>query len=733
MADITTDEAVKAFLGKFDSDKEAREVYGKLLDQYKQELKTISTIKSDEAKQRRASLQKDISNIQKSLNRLGKGKAVAGGLVAGGIDLMALPGDIAVSAANFLADMNIPIPSEVAKREIGQEGLFFGNLQLPVERAETAETRPFFGFSRGAVQLPMRTPLGTVAQSAGYGTAGAADESGTATAALGAGQVLAGIVQGARGGITAYRARQLVKDLPPNERNLLNNFMLRGQSGSDPQTAALIQRLKANPETAELMNALEQGAKSITLAGMAPIATEGKIAAPAYNAIQQKLRTLQYNISGKPISDKFERAKNILGDSPSVPILTTLSRIDGLIADFANKGTDSSKAAVAALQRTKQSLMTPSTVGPASPFTTVEKIQGNLSSFGAKAAGEENLLKDVARSDQERIAAVIFGGLKTDLATATKSTNLDVRKAAITLEDARKSVEKGYTAYNNFVAQGLPEKLRNVDLNQLDDVEFTKVFKGLTTDQRNRILPILEAQAPEAVDRLRLSYYNNFLQGADKRLPDGTFGIDFEKLVAKYNTLKPEDRELLSFSLGTNSKEFAERMDDATKFFRYNMRIRAVPEEGQVLTGEQVAKGQAAVGAVTDYATAKAADVGLRLFNDLSSNLKDTDVLRLLLTNEGKQFLKQAKLSPAGTKTLENLEAFKLSQTQLPSGVLNLSRASQDFFAKQEPVLAEEPMGMDDALIQPPPGMEGERAPMNVEGEEAPMEEEDEFLIPPPR
>ena len=713
MADLTTDEAVKAFLGKFDSDKEAKTIYGKVLKQYNKELSTLSSLKSNEAQARKAELKQNIKKIEQSIDRLGTGKAIAGGIVAGGIDLLALPGDIAVGVTNFLRDSNIQLPSQIAKQSVAEEGLL--GVRLPTMRGETAETQPAFGFSRGAVQLPLRTPFGTVAQSLVYGGAGAADETGTTTGVIAGGQLLAGLVQATRGGISAYQSKKIVDNLPPNERNILNDFMLRGQSGSDPQTAAIIQRLKANPETAELISVLEQGAKNKTLAGMAPIVTEGKIAEPAYNAIQQKLKTLQYNITGKPISSKFQRAKTILGDAPSISIDNTISNIDNLIAEFSAKGTDSAKAAVASLERTKSTLMT-DFLGNKLPVTTVDKIQGNLSSFGAKAAGEENLLKDVARSDQERIAAVIFGGLKTDLSVATKSANTDVRKTAIILQDARTSVEKGYKQYNNFVAQGLPKDLRNVDLNQLDDAEFTKVFKGLTTDQRNRILPILEAQAPEAVERLRLSYYNNFLRGAQKKLSDGTFGIDFETLVTKYNTLKPEERDLLAFSLGTNSKEFTERMDDATKFFRYNMRIRGVPEQGEVLSGEQIAKGQAAVGAVTDYATAKAADVGLRLFNDLSSNLKDTDVLRLLITPEGKQFLKQAKLSPASEKTLNNLEKFKLSDTQLPASVLNLNRASQDFFSEQQQALTEQPVTeQEDAFIVPPSS----------------SEEEDSFLVPP--
>jgi hypothetical protein len=114
------------------------------------------------------------------------------------------------------------------------------------------------------------------------------------------------------------------------------------------------------------------------------------------------------------------------------------------------------------------------------------------------------------------------------------------------------------------------------------------------------------------------------------------------------------------------------------------MKIRGVPEDGQMLTGEQIAKGQAAVGAVTDYATAKAADVGLRLFNDLSGNMKDTDVLRILLTKEGKDFLKTAKLSPAGEKTLQNLERLKITEIPLPSAAVNLQRGFQTLTQQPE-------------------------------------------------
>ncbi len=43
---------------------------------------------------------------------------------------------------------------------------------------------------------------------------------------------------------------------------------------------------------------------------------------------------------------------------------------------------------------------------------------------------------------------------------------------------------------------------------------------------------------------------------------------------------------LHQYSLLVTSLQFAQRMDDATKFFRYNMKIRSVPEEGAPLSGE---------------------------------------------------------------------------------------------------------------------------------------------------
>jgi hypothetical protein len=684
MTPLTNDERVRAATGQFESNKQARDIYDRLIKETKAEIESLKGQRTEEARTRTEQLKDTVKYVETAKGNLGYLKAAGGGLLAGASDILAFPVDIAFQLTGRRA------PSEIAREQVATEGILglgnvpiIGGLFTLPSRATTEEVQPVFGGARGLVQVPLRTPAGTAIQSLLYGGAGAADESGVATTTLAVGQLGQSLFQLGKLGLSTKQQRDLIKNLPDTQKTSLQEFVLKGQTGSDPQVAALIQRLKANPETAELVNALEEGAKQKTFSGMAPQAQPGEIANPIYKAIKQKLGTLQYNITGQPIQDKFKRAKDVLGGSASVSIPETIKRMDDLIAEFNNIGNDSARAAVRSLERSKASLMT-EVGGQAVPLTTVEKLQGNLSSFG-KGAGEENIFKDVARSDQERIAAVVFGGLKTDLAIGTKSPNVDVRKASLYLEQARGGVEKGYGEFNKFIAQGLPDKLKNVDLNQLDDVKITDVFKGLTTAQRNKILPILESQAPEAVDRLRSRYYNDFIGGATKQLPDGTYGTDFKQIVDKYNKLDEADRDLLSFSLGTNSKEFDERMKDATAFFRYNMKIGGAPQAGQLIPGQTERAGQGLVGSIFGYQAAKGADVAMQLVNNMSTSLKDTDVLKILLTQQGKDFLRNAKLSPAGVKTLEGLETLRLADIPLPSTAINLKRGFEQLTTTTPP------------------------------------------------
>ena len=670
MARLTNDERVKAATGQFKTNKEAEDIYTRLLKETREEIESLKDSKTDEDKERVAALKDTVKYITSAKSNLGYLKAAGGGLFAGATEILSFPIDIAFQIAGYEA------PSAVARRDVEQDGLFFGATTLP-SRATTEEVAPVFGGARGVAQLPLRTPLGTGLQSLAYGGAGALDDTGMATTTLAGAQMLQGIYQLGKLGLSKKQQSDILKNLPENEKSRLGDLLLQGQTGSDPKIAELIKRLKASPETAEIVNALEEGAKQRTLAGTAPRATEGPIAGPVYQAIQQKLKTLNYNISGRPIQRKYDRARKLAGPDATFAIPGTIRKIDDLIADYAAAGGDSAEAAIRALEATKTRL-----TADGFPVTTIDKIQGNLNSFGARAAGEENLIKNVTLTDQRRIATAIFGGLKQDLATLTKPVAADpnIRKAALTLDQARSSVQKGYAAKNAFVAQGLPDKLKNIDPDSLDDDTLVNIFKGLSTNQRDKVLPILEGQAPDAVNRLRSRYYNDFLGSATRQLDDGTYGVDFKQLVDKYNTLDKADKELLAFSLGSNADEFGSRMKDATDFFRYNMKITGnIP--GQAIPGQTERATQAAIGSVAGYQVAKGADVAMQLFNRVSSGLSDTDVLKILVTPQGKDFLKNAKLSPASQKTLQGLETIKLAQIPIPQATINLQRGLTDLLS----------------------------------------------------
>jgi hypothetical protein len=305
---LTNDERVRAALGQFETNKQATEIYNKLLKETQQEISQLKKVDSVEARKRITDLERTIKFVETAKSNIGTGKAIVGGVVSGAIDIGAFPIDIVSTLFGG------PSFGETAKRGLARQGLEILPGTIPAERATTKEVEPLFGAARGIVQLPLRTPLATAVQAGAYGLAGGLDETGIATSTLAVGQLLQGVFQLGRLGLSAKEQRDLVKNLPEEQKNVFSEFMLRGQQGTDPQTAALIQRLKTNPETAEIMNALEEGAKRTALTGMAPIATEGKVAGPIYNAIQQRIKALNYKISGKEVQSKFERAKEIAGE-----------------------------------------------------------------------------------------------------------------------------------------------------------------------------------------------------------------------------------------------------------------------------------------------------------------------------------------------------------------------------------------------------------------------------------
>ena len=136
--------------------------------------------------------------------------------------------------------------------------------------------------------------------------------------------------------------------------------------------------------------------------------------------------------------------------------------------------------------------------------------------------------------------------------------------------------------YNAEAAIPGYELVKDKEIYQLSDTDLVNAFKKLDATDLQKTKAILEVENPDALKRVQKSLYEEFVSGARNTLPDNTTGVDLQKLVNKFNTLNPQEKDTLAFALGTNAKEFESRMGDAQKFFNYAMKSGAVLPDGSI-------------------------------------------------------------------------------------------------------------------------------------------------------
>jgi hypothetical protein len=114
--------------------------------------------------------------------------------------------------------------------------------------------------------------------------------------------------------------------------------------------------------------------------------------------------------------------------------------------------------------------------------------------------------------------------------------------------------------------------------------------------------------------------------------------------------------------LGANATEFDQRMKDALVFTR-KMRVSQPTAEAEKIISPDLQRGvSATVGTGGGYSSAKAVDVAMTTFNELfkRQGLTDEQLMKMLLTPEGADFLRQGSLTGASSNTLDAL-------TKIPS------------------------------------------------------------------
>lgn len=470
------------------------------------------------------------------------------------------------------------------------------------------------------------------------------------------------------------QVKNLMNQLGPEEQNALQQFMLKGQSSSDPLVAGMVAKLRQNPKYAELFNVLEKQATEAATTGARVSTAAGypkeEAGSAIFNAFDGKVKSLYEKIQTSSQS-KFDAAKQIGGNNNIIMTDKTVQALDGMILDFSKRigdntgaGTTDAKAAIRFMSSMRDDL--------AAGRISAERMQALLQEFGQQAKQGESLIKDVSVGSQKTIASAIFGGLKDDLELTKKTSTVPrIRDVANLLEEGRAAYKTGYDDLNKFVAQGLPAQLKGKNINEIDTETLLATIKGLSNKQRDQMAGVLQNTAPEDLKRIRQVMYDDFTQAAKTVLPDGTTGIDLKLLANKFNTLNENDRKAVSFAVGTNIDDFSGRMKDAENFFKYQQRYGQAAEGGDALNAKTVDAVSSAAAVALGYGPAKGVNLGGRIINMLKGGLTEEQTLNLLMSPETKGILRDVIKNPNSIETLNKIETslFKPAASTIRQGV----------------------------------------------------------------
>ena len=485
-----------------------------------------------------------------------------------------------------------------------------------------------------------------------------------ALGAYGIASLLKSGFKGAKSYLKDRKVKAFTDSLPPDEANIFKDFMLKGQGSSDPRMAAVLQKLSSNPEYAEIFSNLQAGATKVATAGMTPAASrinEQAAAKGIYGAVQNTVDNAglkESEAAGRAFTKAFEYG----GSDRIIEPASLRAEIARLKGDFSKKASPSSEAALSFLQRLEDKLV-PASQSSAKWKLTTEEVQSLLSEFGKKASMGDNILKDVSLTDEKRISSAIFGTLKDDLRAARLGAQTkDEIAATDLLIKARDLAAKSADLSSTARAKGLPAFLQNQSIKEVDFDELYNKYRSMNEYERAATRTMINATEPEALKNLDSRVYQDFVESARTKLPDGTFNVSLSAMTDNWNSLKAGDKSALLLAVGQNADEFSKRMKDASIFTR---RMSVGQPAGESLAnietiGRDLARTGGAIAGGTVYQVGQLGKDAIKAL--AKTGLNDEETMRLLLTPEGASFLKNAAMSPASTKTLEALTAVKAAE-----------------------------------------------------------------------
>jgi hypothetical protein len=532
---------------------------------------------------------------------------------------------------------------------------------------------------------------------------------------------------------------QFVKDnIPTEEQNVFKQFMLRGQGSDSPIVAAAIQKLRSKPEYAELFAKFDKAASDFATQGMTPktrMTSKQDVTEAVATRVQSEIDGLikQRSEAGSRV---FEQAKGYGANQPLVEPTSTIKNINDLIERYSAKSTPNADRAVEVLNSIKNRLTSENQINPEqAAFTgatgpiqtttkrTLDQVQGVLSEFGKKASAGDSLIKDLAISDERIISSAIFGGMKDDVTSALKTAKGNDAAALNLLNLGRKQIKIASDNYNDVISQGMPAFLKDKPLSAVSYEDLYSNYKDLNEYQRAKVRSYVSTTDQDALNFLDRNVFQDFIKKAQNENDYGVYTTDLGQLAKNWKSLGDNERAALTTALGTNAKEFDQRMSDAMTFSRRMKVGQPIAEDGKTITPEMQRGLSATVGAALGYAPAKGTDVAMTAINEMfqKQGLNDQQLMRILLTPEGASFLRQGALTGASRKTLDALTNIPTALEQGAPGFSAISRLiPAEQTTTQQPVV-QQPQITEDQFQMPP----------DLQPETQQPSEEQQFQMPP--
>lgn len=591
---------------------------------------------------------KDIGRIESQIRSTGTIGELGSGVVSAATGLLTGIPDLAIGGYNLYQEKRSPTLSELIAGKKGMFGEEAG--KLPSLRERTLE---FAGMTPEATSKE-----GALLQSAPDIAVG-----------------LVGLTQLAQFGWKAFKDRKLMSkadellgELNPSERNMFQNYMVRGQGSSSPEVAAMIEKVRKNPKYSELFTAMENEAAKEALKGIRPrasVQTPEESATGIAKTIQDKLNTVK-EARRTAGNDAFEKAFNKAGDVPFVETTATRATIQKLREQYPDND-----SVLSYLNKLENKLLVDTPTGTVPDKLTVQRLQGFLHEFGKKAEGGDSVVTGLALDDMKRINSALFSGLANDLSNTTKvASNVDQKKAAGYLIQARNQYKTASEEYDALISQGIPKFLQNKSFNEITIEDLTKAYQQTNQAQRQQFREWVGGNRAESLKAIDKRVFDDFIKDAYKKQPDGTFTYDLGAISDKWNTVKATDPNLAGQvvdALGTNASEFSKRMKDAAVFTR-KIQIGTAPVDEAVVGGGLARDIEALAGTVGGYQIGKATrlttDAVNAIFKD--KGLTEQQLMTVLLSGEGKKFLQNAAISPQSKNTLQSLVDLDKASPILP-------------------------------------------------------------------